>query len=160
MNANSLEAFQKRLDKSRFSTFLVAEYLHKRGYTVHIPAFDYRPPDSNWQDHVDNGDLYVWKERENNLRIDVKHIATDFTCAKDFPHDKLFIADIRAIRRADPHPEAYVIVNKQATHMGIVWWKTQAHWVEVNVHASNTDKDITVMACPLGYVDFRPFDVR
>lgn len=160
MSANSLEAFQRRLDKSRFSNFLVAEYLHKRGYSVHIPAFDFRTPDSNWEDHVDDGDLYAWKEKDAMLRLDVKHIATEFTCAEDFPYDRMFVADIRAIRRADPHPEAYVIVNKAATHMGIIWWKTQRHWVEERPYASNTQKTITVMACPVEHVDFRQFDVR
>ena len=160
MNANSLEAFQRRLDKSRFSTFLVAQSLHKKGYSIHIPAFSYRPENSDWRDHVDSGDLYAFKDNNAMMRIDVKHIATDFTNAKDFPYDRMFVADIRAIRRADPHPEAYVIVNKAATHVGIIWWKTQRHWAKLTVHASNTDKDITVMACPLEYVDFRCLDLR
>lgn len=160
MSRNSGEAFRKRLDQSRFSTFLVAEYLHKRGYNVHIPAFDYNQNDENWLDHVDDGDLYIWKERGENHRIDVKHIATDFTGKEDFPYHKMYVADIRAIQRANPHPLAYIIVNKAATHIGIVWWKTQSYWVEETVFASNTHKMITVMACPLEHVAFREIDVR
>lgn len=160
MNANSYEAFIRRLDKSRLSTFLVAEFLHKRGYTIHIPAFDYRPPDSNWREHVDDGDLYIWKEHEPQHRIDVKHINTDFTCYDDFPHSHMFVADARAIKRADPHPLAYVLVNKAGTHVAIVWWKTRGVWEEHQVFASNTQKHITVMRCPVEHVTFRALDVR
>lgn len=160
MNANSYEAFIRRLDKSRMSTFLVAEYLHKRGYTVHIPAFDYRPLGSNWQDHVDNGDLYVWKERDDMLRIDVKHINRQFTCREDFPHSHIFVADARAIKRADPKPSAYIVVNKAATHIAIIWWKTSSVWEEHQVFASNTQRHIKVMRCPTEHVDFRALDVR
>lgn len=159
MKPNSLEAFHRRLENSRFSTFLIAKYLHKRGFSVTVSAFDYRPHGSDWEDHTDDGDLYVWQGTGPKLRIDVKHISTDFTGQEDFPHDRMFISDIRAIRRANPHPEAYVILNRAATHMGIVWWRTQRHWLEVSVHASNTDKGITVMACPPEYVDFRKVDV-
>lgn len=155
MNKNSTEAFLRRLDKSRHSVFLVAEYLHKSGYNVHIPAFDYRPTDSNWEDHTDNGDLYIWKEKEQQHRIDVKHRNLDFTGKDDFPYDRIFVSDIRAIRRATPFPLAYVIVNKNCTHIGVVWARTKPHWTEETFFAKNTDMTATAMACPIAYVDFR-----
>lgn len=160
MSANSHKAFLRRLDQSRLSTFLVAEFLHKRGYTVVIPAFNYPPPNSNWEDHVDDGDLFISKDNEPQHRIDVKHINVDFTCADDFPHSHMFVADARAIKRANPHPLAYIIVNKSASHVAIVWWKTIGVWEEHTVFASNTEKHITVMRCPVEHVDFRTLDVR
>lgn len=157
MNKNSTEAFLKRLDSSRHSVFAVAEYLHRAGYDVTIPAFDYRPPNSNWEDHTDNGDMYIWREQEERQRIDVKHVNLEFTCTQDFPYDRMLVSDIRAIKRADPFPLAYIIVNKNCTHMGIVWAKTKEHWKPYTFHASNTDMEVTAMGCPTRLVDFRSF---
>lgn len=158
MSKNSRKEFIKRLDASRKSTFLVAEYLHRAGYSVHIPCFDYNEKDEYWEDHVDDGDLYIWKERDDLKRIDVKHNSVEFTSRDDFKFSHIFVADIRAIKRADPFPLAYIAVNKSCTHMAIIWDKTKKHWEEYDVYASNTDKMITVMRCPVEYVDFRSFN--
>ena len=155
MNKNSHQEFLSRLDASRKSTFLVAEYLHRSGYNVYIPAFDYRDQDTNWEDHVDDGDIYIWRERDDMKRIDVKHISRDFTSRDDFEFSHVFVADIRAILRADPFPLAYVVVNKTCTHIAIIWGKTKKHWEKHDVYASNTNKMITVMRCPVEHVDFR-----
>ena len=66
MSRNSHKEFLTRLDQSRKSTFLVAEYLHRSGYNVEIPAFDYRDQHTNWLDHVDDGDLFI--KKGNGLR--------------------------------------------------------------------------------------------
>ena len=158
MTENSHDAFLKRLDQSRTSTFLVAQYLHKAGYNVTVPAFDYRDPNTNWEDHVDNGDLFIWKEKEEQHRIDVKHVSLDFTSRDDFKFPYMFVADIRAIKRANPFPLAYIIINKSCTHMAIVWGKTKDLWVERDVYASNTQKMITVMKCAIEHVEFRPLN--
>lgn len=158
MSKNSYEEFIRRLDNSRPSTFLMAQYLHKRGWDVTVPAFIYPPPDSNWEDNVDNGDVFIEKINNGPHRVDVKHVTLDFTCLDDFPHRNMFVADIRAIRRADPFPIAYMIVNNKSTHIGIVWSKTKHHWSPREVWASNTEKWITVMQLPAEYVDFRPIN--
>ncbi len=158
MGKNSTEAFLSRLDKSRASTFEVAKYLHKQGYTVSVSAFDYRPTDSNWEDHVDSGDIYICKEPGTQHRIDVKQISREFTGRYDFPFPYMFVSDSRAVDRADPFPLAYIVLNAQFTFMGIIWSKTRKHWRLQQVKASNTDKIITVYACPIEYVDFREID--
>lgn len=155
---NSHEAFIKRLDNSRPSTFIVAQYLHRHGWDVNVPAFIYPEPNSNWEDNVDDGDIYIEKVNNGPHRIDVKHVNLDFTCRDDFPHSHMFVADIRAIERAKPFPLAYVVVNKPATHIGIIWYRTKEFWEPHDVHASNTNKMITVMRCPLEWVDFRPIN--
>lgn len=155
MNKNSTESFLKRLDGSRKSVFIVAEYLHRSGYNLYIPAFDYRPANSNWKDHTDNGDIYVWKGASPQYRIDVKHVNLEFTSLEDYPFQHMFVSDIRAVERAEPFPLAYIIVNKNCTHMGIVWGKTKAEWIEKTFVAKNTDMVVTAMACPIKSVDFR-----
>jgi hypothetical protein len=67
----------------------------------------------------------------------------------------MFVSDIRAVKRADPFPLAYIIVNKNCTHMGIVWAKTKEHWKPCTTYASNTDMMVTAMGCPKRLVDFR-----
>lgn len=160
MNKNSLSAFHQRLDDSRFSVFLMAEYLHKRGYSVNIPAFVYRKPGSNWQDHVDNGDLFIQKDGGPQYRIDVKHSTAQFTGPEDYPYSNMLVAEIRSIERANPCPLVYCIVNEPATHVALIWWKTKPHWFEKTFYASNTDKMQTNLCCPLEYVEFREIDVR
>jgi hypothetical protein len=155
MKTNSHDAFLTRLDQSRKSTFLVAEYLHKSGYNINVPAFDYRDPNTNWEDHVDDGDIYIWKDNEEKHRIDVKHISLDFTSLDTFKYSHIFVADIRAIERANPFPLAYIIVNNKCTHIAIIWGKTKKVWEPYDVYASNTEKMITVMRCPVEYADFR-----
>lgn len=157
MNKNSHQQFLSRLDASRKSTFLVASYLHRAGYNIHVPAFDYNENDEHWEDHVDDGDIYIWKDKGELKRIDVKHVSVDFTSKHDFKFSHVFVADIRAIKRADPFPLAYIVVNKPCTHMAIIWGKTVNHWQKYDVYASNTDKMITVMRCPIEHVDFRSF---
>ena len=157
MSKNSHQKFLSRLDASRKSTFLVAEYLHRSGYNINIPAFDYRDENTNWEDHVDDGDLYIWKEHEDPHRIDVKHVSMEFTTRESFRFLHIFVADIRAVERANPFPLAYITVNQSCTHMAIIWGKTKEHWVPYDVYASNTDKMITVMRCPVEHVDFRSF---
>ncbi len=158
MNNNSHKKFLNRLDASRKSTFLVAEYLHRAGYNVEIPAFDYRDENSNWEDHVDDGDLFIWKKRDEIKRIDVKHLSMEFTTRDTFKFKHLFVADVSAVKRANPFPLAYITVNNSCSHMAIIWGKTKENWEEYDVYAKNTDKMITVMRCPIEYVDFRSFD--
>lgn len=155
MSKNSHQEFLSRLDASRKSTFLVAEYLHRRGFNVHVPAFDYNENDEHWEKHVDDGDLYIWKEVENTHRIDVKHLSMEFTTRDNFKFSHLFVADVRAVERANPFPLAYISINSACTHMAIIWGKTKKHWEPYDVYASNTEKMITVMRCPIEYVDFR-----
>lgn len=158
MSKNSRQEFLSRLDASRKSTFLVAEYLHRAGYSIHIPAFDYNEKDEHWKDHVDNGDLYIWREGEERKRIDVKHLSMEFTTRNSFKFSHIFVADIRAVQRANPFPLAYITINKSCTHMAIVWGKTKERWVPYDVYASNTNKMITVMRCPVNLVEFRSLD--
>lgn len=157
MNPNSHEEFINRLDKSRYSTFLMAEYLHKKNWDVTVPAFIYPKPNDNWEDNVDNGDIYISKNGGPSHRIDVKHVGVDFTCKDDFPFKFMFVADIRSIKRANPFPLAYMVLSKNANGLGIVWGKTKSLWEPHEVFASNTQKMITVMRCPVEYVDFRNY---
>ncbi len=157
--SNTLESFLKRLDGSRYSTFLIAEYLHKRGYSVRIPAFDYRDESSDWRDHVDDGDIYISKGSKEH-RIDVKHLGAEFTSEKDYPYETMLIANSASVERANPFPLAYILLNKQATHIAIIWGKTRATWKDVTYFAKNTQTNVTSKYCTLDCVEFRPLDIR
>lgn len=159
--SNTLESFLERLDGSRYSTFVVAEYLHKRGYCVRVPAFDYRPKDSDWRDHVDDGDIYISKFTGGpEQRIDVKHLNTEFTSADDWPHSKVYIANAASVDRADPFPLAYILLNRSATHAAIVWGKTRPTWREATCFARNTKTKYALKYCEPQYVEFRKLDIR
>jgi hypothetical protein len=134
--------------------FRIAEWLYTKGWSVKIPATRYAPYGSNSFDYVDDGDLYI-QQNGDWKRIDVKHINTNFTNAKDWPYDKVIISGKLPIERADPFPTAYIIVNKQMTHVGIIWDKTKAHWYEEKIFASNYGRDEDFYVCQVEHVDFR-----
>jgi hypothetical protein len=102
--------------------------------------------------------MFIWKNGGTRHRIDIKHVSFRFTSKKNVRVQKLFVADIRAIERANPFPLAYISVNNQCTHMAIIWAKTKPLWDVHEVFASNTGKMITVMRCPVDQIDFRSFN--
>ena len=74
--------------------------LHERGYYVQIPPITYSNDVEDWEDHVDDGDLYISKKNLITLprvepwwtpvahRIEVKHLSAEFTCASDFQYKR------------------------------------------------------------------------
>jgi hypothetical protein len=153
------ERFIKRLDASRPSTFRVAEWLHKKGWSVQIPSIRYAPFEDDPMEYVDEGDLFI--ERNGiQSRIDVKHSGVQFTDRASWPikyNGIMLVSNKAAVDRANGKSLAYIIVNPPMTHMAIIWQKTREHWVEKEFFASNTQKKENFYACPIEHVDFRNF---
>ena len=153
------ERFIRRLDASRPSTFRVAEWLHKKGWSINIPAISYAPLDANPLDYVDEGDLFIEKDGYT-ARIDVKHRGTDFTDAESWPpqyYGNMIVSNKAAVDRANGQSKAYIIVSKPMTHMAIIWDKTREHWFPKELTAGNTQKKEWFYLCQIKYVDFRSF---
>jgi hypothetical protein len=153
------DRFIKRLDASRPSMFRVAEWLHKKGWSINIPAIRYKPMGENPMDYVDDGDLFI--ERNGQVdRIDVKHSGIEFTDAASWPikyHGQMIVSNKAAVDRANGDSLAYIIVSKSMNHMAIIWKKTQTHWIAKELFATNTQQKEWFYLCPLEHIDFRSF---
>ena len=119
------EDFVIALNKSRRAVFRVAEWLHRHGKEIVVPATVVMPKGADPKDWVDACDLYAGGEK-----IEVKHKDVDFTCLADFPFDTVIVSSARTIDRNWGLVKAYIIVNKAMTHAMIIttdkkdsWWK-------------------------------------
>ena len=148
--------FIRRLDSSRPSMFRVAEWLHKKGYDIYIPAIRYCPPDENPEDFFDDGDLFARKDGKK-LRFEIKHSGYDFTSAKDWPvKDKtMIVSNKAAVERENGKATAFIIVSKSMTHVAMIWRRTRKHWFVKPRFATNTQKYEDFYCIATEHVDFR-----
>jgi hypothetical protein len=152
--------FIKRLDASRPSTFRVAEWFHKKGWSISIPAIRFKPMGANPMDYVDDGDLFINKADGEIYRIDVKHSSVDFTDAGSWPtkyKGKMIVSNKAAVDRADGDSLAYIIVSKSMNHMAIIRKITRPNWIADELYATNTQQKEWFYLCPIIYADFRSF---
>jgi len=147
--------FLKRLDSSRPAVFKVAEWLHRRGFTVKVPSTMYAPDATEHTKYVDDGDILIKKPTDENwLRVEVKQINTDFDCRDNWPFPVVLVSNKKSVDRAMPVPVSYVIVNKLMTHAGIIYTKTKEKWSEKNILAKNTNNIETFYVCDPSIVKF------
>jgi len=66
--------FIERLDRSRPATFRAAEWLHKKGYNITIPAIQYRPFEEAPDKYLDSGDMFIEKDGKT-YRVEINTAA-------------------------------------------------------------------------------------
>jgi hypothetical protein len=143
-------SFQDRLKGSVEAVFVVAKWLHLKGYDVSIPSD---------RGVADMGDIFVNKPDNPVSRIEVKGRNINFTCALDWPYEDMLISNEAAVKRAwDSNPH-YVILNAKMTHVALVLPETKQHWKIVKKWASNTRKHEYFYTCPTEHVQFIRIDI-
>lgn len=147
------QRFIERLDRSRPSMFRAAEWLHRKGYSVSIPAIQYCPPDEDPEKYFDTGDLFIEKGGKK-YRVEVKHSGYDFTDLASWKFKSMIVSNKAAVER-NTDSIAYIIVNKPMTHLAIIWTKTKKRWFVKEWFASNTKKYEQFYNCPKDHIDFR-----
>jgi len=152
--ATTYDAFTDRLNKSRPAMFRVAEWIHRKGRSVYIPAIIAAPKGSDWKDYVDDGDLFVDDDVKGRLKVEVKHVNIDFTGPKNWPYPSVIVSGKGTIERNMGTVETYIIVNKQMTHAMIVLGETTKHWYIKRMFAKNTQKEEDFYLCPMEHVIF------
>ena len=148
------ERFLKRLDGSRPAMFRVAEWLHKKGYDVGIPAIRYSKFEDKIEDFVDSGDVFAKKDNKK-YRFEIKHSGYEFTSAEDWKFKTMLVSNKAAVERENGKAEAFVIVSKSMTHLAIIWRQTRKHWFPDRKFATNTQKWEDFYSVKKEYVDFR-----
>ena len=138
------------LDESHDAVWKVARMLNDKGHAVKIPVTTKASCYAEWEDHADDGDLFI--ER----RVEVKQLSADFTSAADWPYGEKFIVCARhSWDRAKPKPWCYIILSCSGTHAATVFDTTRQHWfVEERSDSRREDVRQQFYFCPLERVKF------
>ena len=119
--------FLSHLDDSTEAVFIVALHLYNKGLDVRINAMQKAKSHKEWKSCKDDGDLYVYKNNKS-YRIEVKGSGSDFECAKDWKYNSFIVCAKHSYDQAEPKPYAYMILNKERTHVAIVKTSTKNKW--------------------------------
>ncbi len=108
-------AFLLGLEESQKAVWLMASWLSRQGFSVRIPhAPLLTPTHADWRDYSDQGDL------ELGLRIEVKRLGCEFTCAEDWPFKNFIVCSRHSWDMANPRASRFYYLNKQMTHAAII----------------------------------------
>ena len=140
-------AFLRRLYGSSFGVFVVAAWMHRLKRTVKIYPIDAAPFGEDPNKYVDKGDLLVTDEKGENSLLEVKHIQTSFTCQEDWPHPFVIVSNVGSVDRNRGSVKAYVILNKEATHVAIIPASDIDSWEKRDIMSSNTQKVEAFYTC-------------
>tara|TARA_R100000808_G_C2100421_1_gene117684 strand:+ start:84 stop:557 length:474 start_codon:yes stop_codon:yes gene_type:complete len=148
--------FLNHLDDSTESVFISALYLYKKGCSVKINAMEKASSHKDWKSCRDDGDLEVYKNN-NKYRVEVKGLSADFTCAEDWKYGNKFIVCAKhSYDQAKTKPYAYMILNKNRTHVAIVKTTTKNDWyVEYRKDSRYNDFGQECYFCPLDKIEWR-----
>ena len=110
----------------------------------------------DWKSCRDDGDLEVYKNN-NKYRVEVKGLSADFTCAEDWKYGNKFIVCAKhSYDQAKTKPYAYMILNKNRTHVAIVKTTTKNDWyVEYRKDSRYNDFGQECYFCPLDKIEWR-----
>lgn len=121
--------FPTRWERSQKGVRYVAEKLCEEGHNVFIGCQELAENLEEANDFVDDGDIFILTDPED-LRIEVKWLeSTEFTSKEDYPYFEFMICETRSFDKADPKPDAYIILEKFRRAIAIVDVKfTEKHW--------------------------------
>lgn len=134
---DSHKKFLDRLTGSVDAVFVVAKYLHMRGFDLEIPGLRKSPsPDKN-KEYQDRGDIFIINDGSRD-RTEVKGINTQFTGLDDWPHNDILISSQKTVERVADEVMNWVIVSKDRKHAAVITRDTRDQWNLIELFASNT----------------------
>ena len=147
--------FLSHLDNSTEAVFITALYLHKQGLDVRINSMKKAESHKDWKNCKDDGDMYIYKN-DKAYRIEVKGLGCDFTGESDWKFKDFIVCAKHSYNNADPVPYAYMILNKNKTHIAIVNTSSYPDWNIVNRKDSRYE-NVTqeFYTCPLNKIQWR-----
>ena len=131
--AQNHDTFLNHLDASIDAMWICARYLYNKGYPVKINPMVKSETHSEWRTHIDKGDLEIVVEGVPQ-RIEVKGLSTSFTKMEDWKFPDFIICAAHSWDIADPKPLAYMLLNKERTHVAIVLGKDNPTWTKAKKH--------------------------
>jgi len=124
---NNLNKFLSHLDNSTAGVFTAALYFYEKGLDVRIGGLRKCDSYKNYMNFVDDGDMFIYRNGEK-YRIEVKNLSAEFTCKEDWPFKDFIVCAKKSYDHATPKPYAYLILNKNRTHMAVVKGDTNPSW--------------------------------
>jgi hypothetical protein len=143
--------FLSALEGSQQAVAAVARWLRGWDRDVYVPPLRKAPRAKDAPEYSDAGDLFV-----DGRRVEVRQsMVRGWTCASDWPFKDYLVEHEQRVKEFGHEIIAYMEVNTQLTHVGIVLPHTQHRW-----HLKQTRNPITKelrmsYACPLDCVHFR-----
>jgi len=154
------EVFLARLRVSHRAVWFVAQVLWKTGMSVKLHPATEAPRFEDWQQHSDDGDLYVRENQGPWKRVEVKRLEVEFTCKDDWTFEGDFIVDAKStFDGKEIVPWAYMILNQEMTHYGRVNVAlTRDTWIVGNRKDKDTGLTRPYYFCRLPDVRFNSFE--
>lgn len=137
MTTEQHQKFLDRLTNSADAVFVVARYLHNKGFTVEISGLKKAPTASQHKQFVDDGDIYIIKNGQRE-RVEVKGISKQFTGEDDYPFDQIMISSENTVNRIKDKVSYWVIVSSDKNYMAIINGSTHNQWRVIERKTSNT----------------------
>ena len=142
--------FPEDLEESKAAVWRAARWLSDRGNHVTVRHTRLREKIEERGEFRALGDLDILQ------RVEVKGRGLDFTSLEDFPFPTIIVCTVHSWDRAEPKPHAYLMVNREMTHLGVVLGSTSKHWKQRTVFDRRRGREIANYECPIEFVDFLP----
>lgn len=156
---NEPPPFKDRLLESRPSMFVVGLWLHRKGYSVEIPAFRIAPSIEVWADYLDDGDVFAFAHRDVRHRYEVKHLKEPFSTRASWPFgNRIFVDKKRKVESAKAEVMAWVTVSQDLRALAVIPRNTHDQWELTKVTNRYLNCIDDTYACPLKFADFERFD--
>jgi len=154
------EIFLGRLRESHRAVWFVAQVLWKTGMAVKMYPVTEAPRFEEWQQHSDDGDLYVRENQDPWKRLEVKRLRIEFTCKDDWPFEGNFMVDQKStFDSKETVPWVYMILSQDMTHYGRVdVARTRATWIVNPRRDKETGLTRDYYFCRLPDVRFNSFE--
>jgi hypothetical protein len=149
--------FLRDLDGSRHSMFVVAEWLHKKGYSVEIPAIRYAPTAADHAEYSDNGDVFVFCYWNYDVRhrYEVKRLDVCFGGRHSWPFgNRIYVDKASKVEKAKGDVIGWVTVSNDYRALAVIPRNTSQHWEKIEVNNRKSGKVDLTYSCPLMYADF------
>ena len=150
--------FERHLEASKDPVWFCARYLSELGYSISIEP-TVKGSHEEWREHRDNGHIYIWMPGWNKgepQRVEVKQLSA-MSAPEDFKFSSMMVCAVHSWKEANPKPLVYILINKQRTHLAMIYSKDQPSWFTRTVQDKRYAGEYTqeMYFCPLQYVHWR-----
>ena len=146
--------FINHLDESAGAVFRTAKYFYNKGIPATIQPMKKAKSYKERMKYTDDGDLMI------SQRIEVKGLSCSFTGRDDWKFgNKLIVCARHSWDLASPKPYAYMLWNKERTHVAIIYGNTRPHWTVAKVRDKryqNVEQEMYF--CSLDHVIWEKFN--
>ena len=142
--------------------FVVGQWLHHKGYSVEIPAFEIAPSIAEYADYQDNGDVFVFVYWHYDVRhrYEIRHLPdTHFTSRANWPYgDRIFVDKKEKVDTARHEVLAWVTVSDDYRTIAVIPRNTNDQWYLTKVNNTKRGRIEDTYAAPLSCADFERLD--